>query len=361
VEYSGERLMACRNPSLASLRAKKREELLAVTEGKLRLIQAGVEAGRHQGAEAIGLTVGKVIDHYKVGKHFDLDIGERHFSLTRKHQAIEAEAALDGIDIIRMNVPAEPMEAAECVRNYKALADVERAFRSLKTTDLKVRPIYHCTPDRVRAPLFLCVLAYYVEWHLREAWRELMFADADLSAQATRDPVAPAQRSSVALDKTHRRRLDDGTPVQRRFSTLMAELSTFVRSTCACRAPRTMCRPSKDSPRPRNTAYSTSSNTSECSQKPEPQTHGKPLLLRGKFGWRREELRIKLQRVRGKSSPPAGSGAAPQEVSKLVPRFTHPAARSPVPGRLPHRKNTVRPVRQDTCGAQDRQDSGDFH
>jgi transposase len=177
------------------------------------------------------LAVGKVINHYKVGKHFELDIGERHFTFTRKTRAIEAEAALDGIDIIRTNVAAERMEAAECVRNYKALSQVERAFRTIKTTDLKVRPIYHRVPDRVRAHLLLCMLAYYVEWHLREAWRELMFADADLSAKATRDPVAPAQRSKAAQLKISRRKLDDGSPVQS-FSTLMAELSTLVRNTC---------------------------------------------------------------------------------------------------------------------------------
>jgi transposase len=229
--YPGERLMACRNSSLAWVRAKKREALLVATEEKLRGIQAGVEAGRRKGAEAIGLAVGKVINHYKVGKHFELDIGERHFTFTRKTRAIEAEAALDGIYIIRTNVATERMEAAECVRNYKALSQVERAFRTFKTTDLKVRPIYHRVPDRVRAHLLLCMLAYYVEWHLREAWRELMFADTDLSAKATRDPVAPAQRSKAAMTKISRRKLDDGSPVHS-FSTLMAELSTLVRNTC---------------------------------------------------------------------------------------------------------------------------------
>jgi transposase len=229
--YPGERLVACRNPTLALRRAKNREELLVATEKKLQEIQAGVEAGRRKGAEAIGLAVGKVINHYKVGKHFELDIGEQHFTFTRKTQAIEAEVALDGVYIIRTNVAAERMEAAECVRNYKALANVERAFRTLKTTDLKVRPIYHRVPDRVRAHLLLCMLAYYVEWHMREAWRELMFADADLSAKATRDPVVPAQRSPAAMVKINRRTLDDGSPVHS-FSTLMADLSTLVRNTC---------------------------------------------------------------------------------------------------------------------------------
>ena len=123
------------------------------------------------------------------------------------------------------------MDAADCVRNYKALANVERAFRSLKTVDLKVRPIHHRTADRVRAHILLCMLAYYVEWHMREAWRELMFADTDQPAKATRDPVAPAKRSKAALDKVARHTLDDGTPAHS-FSTLMAELATIVRNTC---------------------------------------------------------------------------------------------------------------------------------
>lgn len=230
-EYPGERLVACRNPQLAKLRAIKREELLAATERSLQPIRQWVEAGKLQGADAIGLRVGKVVNQYKVAKHFALEIGDRSFSFTRKHEAIAAEAALDGIYIIRTSVDAQRMDAADCVRNYKALANVERAFRSLKTVDLKVRPIHHRTAARVRAHILLCMLAYYVEWHLREAWRELMFADVDQAAKATRDPVAPAQRSSSALDKVAARTADDGTPAHS-FSTLMAELGSIVRNTC---------------------------------------------------------------------------------------------------------------------------------
>src|SRR5207245_2282739 len=131
----------------------------------------------------------------------------------RKDDAIAAEAALDGIYIIRTSLDAQRMDAADCVRNYKALAQVERAFRSLKTIDLKVRPIHHRTADRVRAHILLCMLAYYVEWHLREVWRELMFADEDQAAKATRDPVAPAKRSQAARTKIAGRTLQDGTPV----------------------------------------------------------------------------------------------------------------------------------------------------
>jgi transposase len=230
-QYPGERLVACRNPQLAALRAHKREELLAATEKNLAAIKERVSAGRLKGADAIGLRVGKVVNKYKVAKHFELRITDASFSFVRKHEAIVAEAALDGIYIIRTSVEATRMEAADCVRNYKALANVERAFRSLKTVDLKVRPIHHRTADRVRAHILLCMLAYYVEWHMREAWRELMFADTDQAAKATRDPVAPAQRSQPALDKLARRTMADGTPIHS-FSTLMAELGGIVRNTC---------------------------------------------------------------------------------------------------------------------------------
>ena len=200
-EYPGERLVACRNPQLAKLRAIKREELLAATEKNLQQIKERVDAGRLKGADAIGLRVGKVINQYKVAKHFELAIEDKSFTYARKREAIAAEAALDGIYIIRTSVAAQRLEAADCVRSYKALANVERAFRSLKTVDLKVRPIHHRTADRVRAHILLCMLAYYVEWHMREAWAPLLFADTDQATKATRDPVAPARRSDAALDK----------------------------------------------------------------------------------------------------------------------------------------------------------------
>jgi hypothetical protein len=153
------------------------------------------------------------------------------FTFARKHEAIAAKAALDGIYIIRTSVKAQRMDAPECVRSYKALANVERAFRSLKTVDLKVRPIHHRTENRVRAHIFLCMLACYVEWHMREAWRELMFADTEQHAKMSRDPVAPAQRSKKALAKIASHTLDDGAPAHS-FSTLMAEMATVVRNTC---------------------------------------------------------------------------------------------------------------------------------
>ena len=230
-EYPGERLVACRNPQLAKLRTLKREELLAATQKNLQAIKDRVEAGRLKKADAIGLAAGKVVNQYKMAKHFELAIGDNTFTFARKHEAIAAEAALDGIYIIRTSVQATRMDAADCVRNYKALANVERAFRSLKTVDLKVRPIHHRTADRVRAHILLCMLAYYVEFHIREAWRELMFADIDQAAKATRDPVAPAQRSPLALDKVASRTVDDSTPAHS-FATLMAELGGIVRNTC---------------------------------------------------------------------------------------------------------------------------------
>ena len=230
-DYPGERLVACRNPQLAKLRAAKREELLCATERTLEKIKVRVDAGRLAGQDKIGVGVGKVVNRYKVAKHFALMIGDTAFTFARKPESIASEAALDGLYIIRTSVRATEMDAATCVRTYKSLAQVERAFRTLKSVDLQVRPIHHRTADRVRAHIFLCVLAYYVEWHMREAWRELMFADADRDAKATRDPVAPAKRSTAAAAKASRHTLEDGTPAHS-FSTLLATLATIVRNTC---------------------------------------------------------------------------------------------------------------------------------
>jgi transposase len=230
-DFPGERLVACRNGALAKLRAHKREDLLAATERNLDKIKARVDAGKLSGQDAIGVRVGKIINQYKVAKHFELSINDTTLSWVRKPDSMASEAALDGIYIVRTSVPAAQMDAPECVRSYKSLANVERAFRSMKTIDLKVRPIHHRLADRVRAHIFLCMLAYYVEWHLREAWREVMFADTEQQAKATRDPVAPAERSPSAQDKATTHTLVDGTPAHS-FSTLMAELATIVRNTC---------------------------------------------------------------------------------------------------------------------------------
>jgi transposase len=230
-DYPGERLVACRNPALAQRRAGKREALLQATEAALVKIRERVAGGRLKGADAIGLAVGKVVDKYKVAKHFDVKIEADEFSFSRHAERIAAEAALDGVYVIRTSVPEQTMAAADCVRNYKSLAQVERAFRSLKTIDLKIRPIHHRLADRVRAHIFLCMLAEYVAWHLREAWRPLLFADEDQAAKRDRDPVAPAKRSTTAADKVQRRTTQDGLPVHS-FQTLLQELAGIVRNVC---------------------------------------------------------------------------------------------------------------------------------
>ena len=230
-DFPDERLVACRNPALAKLRAHTRDNLLLATEKNLQKIQARVQAGKLAGKDKIGVAVGKVVNQYKVAKHVALVITDDSLTFARLADNIRAEAALDGLYIIRTSVKTERMDAPTCVRTYKSLAQVERAFRSMKTMDLKVRPIHHHLEGRVRAHIFLCMLAYYVEWHMREAWRELMFADTDQLAKITRDPVAPAVRSDAAIKKVRSRTLDDGTPVHS-FQTLMQNLQTIVRNTC---------------------------------------------------------------------------------------------------------------------------------
>ena len=226
-EYPGERLVVCRNPLLAVERARKRAELLAATEAKLAPIVARVEAGRLRGADRIGLAVGRVIDRYKVAKHVALDIGEDRLVVTRRDEAIAAEAALDGLYVLRTSVAPERLEAPDVVRAYKRLSRVERAFRGFKAVDLAVRPIHHRTADRVRAHVFLCLLAYYVQWYLERAWAPLLFRDEERPELA--DPVAPAVRSAAALTKAHTQRLPDGTPVHS-FRSLLAELATLTRN-----------------------------------------------------------------------------------------------------------------------------------
>ena len=230
-DFPGERLVACRNPELAKMRAHTRDDLLLATERNLEKIKVRVDAGKLVGKDMIGVAVGKVVNQYKVAKHFELVITDNSFTFTRLADNIAAEAALDGLYIIRTSVTAQRMDGATCVRTYKSLAQVERAFRSIKTMDLKVRPIHHHLEDRVRAHIFLCMLAYYVEWHMREAWRELMFADEDQAAKLVRDPVAPAKRSDAAMHKVRSRTLEDGSPTHS-FQTLMKELETMVRNTC---------------------------------------------------------------------------------------------------------------------------------
>jgi transposase len=233
-DFPNERLMACRKVDLGRLRTHKRQALLEATEKELQKVRARIENGSLVGRDKIGVRVGKVVNKYKVSKHFALTIEDSGFEFRRLETQIAAEAALDGLYVIRTSVPKKHMTAAEAVRSYKALAEVERAFRSMKTIDLHIRPIHHRLEGRVRAHIFLCMLAYYVEWHMREAWRELMFADEDLERKKHRDPVAAAERSEAALDKLTTRKLKDGSPAHS-FRTLLDELSTIVRNTCEAR------------------------------------------------------------------------------------------------------------------------------
>ena len=230
-DFPGERLVACRNRELAKRRAEKRRSLLEATGQELDQVCAMVERGRLQGEDKIGLRVGKVINKYKVAKHFILEIQARHFAYSLDEDKIAAEAALDGLYVIRTSLDQHHISAEDAVRSYKQLSRVERAFRSMKTMDLHIRPIRHRLEGRVRAHIFLCVLAYYVQWHMVEAWRELLFCDEDQDAKTTRDPVAPATRSAAALHKVQTRTLDDGSAAHS-FQTLLHHLSTIVRNTC---------------------------------------------------------------------------------------------------------------------------------
>jgi transposase len=237
-DYPGERLIACRNPALARLRAEKRQDLIAATARELEKVAAMVAGGRLKGAGRIGVRAGKVADKYKVSKHFDLTITDTAFAFKVKEESVAAEAALDGLYVIRTSVAEADMTAGEAVLNYKRLAEVERAFRTLKGIDLQVRPIRHRLEARVKAHIFLSMLAYYVEWHMIEAWAPLTFKDeAGEDAARRADPVAPARRSQAALAKVHTRTLADGTPAMS-FTRLLAHLATIVRNTMRPRGAR---------------------------------------------------------------------------------------------------------------------------
>ena len=232
-EFPGERLIACRNPLLANSRALKREALLQATEAELDKIVAATQRKKRPlvGADKIGVRVGKVLNRFKVAKHFTLDITDEQFSYQRNQARIESEAALDGVYIIRTSVPVETLSAEDTVRAYKDLSKVEQAFRSYKTVDLKVRPIYHHLAERVKAHVFLCMLAYYVEWHMRESLAPILFDDeAPEAAQAQRDSVvSPAKRSQSAQLKAQRKRTQDDLPVHS-FQTLLADLATIAKN-----------------------------------------------------------------------------------------------------------------------------------
>ena len=227
-DYPGERLVVCRNPLVAGDRARRREELLQATERLLAPIQARVEAGTLAGTAQIALAVGAQASRYKVKKHFELVIEEGRFEYRRKQAQIDEEAALDGIYVLRTSVPADLHPAPDVVRSYKALAEAERAFRTLKGRELEIRPIHHRLEERVRAHIFLCMLAYYLEWHLREAWAELTFEDE--SPPLAADPVAKAERSPAAKRKSSSKRTASGERCHS-FPSLLRELALVVRNT----------------------------------------------------------------------------------------------------------------------------------
>ena len=233
-DFPDERLVVCRNPDLAAERTRKREDLLTATERDLAPIQAAVARRRDplRGTAEIALAVGKVINKHKMAKHFDLDITDTAFSFARKTAEIAAEAATDGVYVIRTSLPKEAFDDAATVRSYKSLAFVERAFRCIKTVDLQVRPVYHRLADRVRAHVFLCMLAYYLEWHMRQRLAPMLFDDTDKeAAEALRaSVVAQAQRSPAAVQKQTTGLTPDGLPVHS-FQSLLADLATVARNT----------------------------------------------------------------------------------------------------------------------------------
>jgi len=232
-DYPGERLVACHNPLLAEERARKRQALLEATEKSLTKIAQEVARRKKKPLTAaeIGLKVGKVLGRYKVGKHFDCRIGEGSFTWSRRPDSIEQEAQLDGIYVLRTSEAVERLSAEDTVRSYKRLAEVERAFRCLKGIDLLVRPIRHRTEERVPAHIFLCLLAYYLEWHLRQTWAPLLFEDEERKEESQRrDPVLPAKPSPAAETKKRSHQTAEGFPVHS-FRTLLAELASRARVT----------------------------------------------------------------------------------------------------------------------------------
>ena len=227
-DFPGERLVVCKNPDLAQERARKREELLLATERELDKVVAAVATGRLRGSDQIGERVGRIIGRFKVGKHFLRAISDDTFSYRRDLDRIAAEAALDGLYVIRSNVTPDRLDAEALVRSYKLLSRVERAFRTLKSVDLQVRPVHHRLAERVRAHIFLCMLAYYVRWHLERAWAPLLFRDQE--PVTTDSPVAPAPRSASALAKAAGKRQPNGQRISS-FRGLLAELATLTKNT----------------------------------------------------------------------------------------------------------------------------------
>ena len=226
-DYPGERLIACRNPALAELRARKRQELLAATEALLAPAQAAVTAGRLTGADKIGLRVGRLLGKHKMGKHFRVTITDTTLTVTRDQAGIDAEAALDGIYVIRGTPLPEALDTPDMIRAYKSLANVEKDFRSIKTIDIDLRPVYHHLEGRVRGHVFLCFLAAHLTWHLRRTLAELTYTDE--TPLTREDPVAPAVRSQAAKTKTNNRTSTTGLPLHT-YQDLLNHLATLTRN-----------------------------------------------------------------------------------------------------------------------------------
>ena len=226
-DYPGERLIACRNPALAELRARKRQELLAATEALLAPAQAAVTAGRLTGADKIGLRVGRLLGKHKMGKHFRVTITDTTLTVTRDQAGIDAEAALDGIYVIRGTPLPEALDTPDMIRAYKSLANVEKDFRSIKTIDIDLRPVYHHLEGRVRGHVFLCFLAAHLTWHLRRTLAELTYTDE--TPLTREDPVAPAVRSQAAKTKTNNRTSTTGLPLHT-YQNLLNHLATLTRN-----------------------------------------------------------------------------------------------------------------------------------
>ena len=239
-EFPGERLIACYNPLLAEERRRKRQALLKATEADLDKIVREVARRTKTPLDKaeIGKKVGKVLHHYKMGKHFELTIEDSTFHYARREDSIRSESELDGIYVIRTSEPVERLSAEDTVRSYKRLTLIEQAFRCLKGIDLLVRPIRHRDAQRVRAHIFLCMLAYYVQWHMRKALAPLLFIDEELDDnRAKRDPVAPAKPSRSAKKKKTLRLTPNGLPIHS-FNTLLEELSTLCRNKCRIKTDR---------------------------------------------------------------------------------------------------------------------------
>ena len=238
-DFPDDRLVVCRNPWLAAERARKRLDLLAATEADLRKVAKAVARKTKplRGADKIGLAAGAVLNRHKVAKHFILTITDDTFGFDRNTEAIEAEGRLDGFYVIRTNLDKTTLATSDVVRVYKSLSQAERAFRSIKTVDLEIRPIHHRLSDRVRAHVLLCMLAYYLEWHMRQALAPILFDDHQRAeaAAARSSIVAPAQRSKAARRKAATKRTADGLQVHS-FQSLLAELATFTRNTMAMAA-----------------------------------------------------------------------------------------------------------------------------